>query len=505
VRPEGIIGDVPAPAPYLHALRGDARGFADWVRSHPEHPWSKAGGNLLALADPKSFEAASLDALPRDPEASLDAIVVAAHRAILELDARLLVSLEDRLPHTSRGVAWRRALGAYRHLLAGDVDAVMASSAEVGSTAQEHGWALLRIHGVLLEALAHVLRRDLPRATSSARRASRMAQTERLWMAHYLCGAILARVRRTNGQPHLAQLIASACVEAAPVSYLGWLAWELLFAGAELPELAGGSLLGDAAEALFGALQTGVLPDVSALTARLGGSPHGLDLSALSTLLGSGDDAETREWLHGLRVDSPVALHGVLRPQWARGVTVLALGTPDRRGRRCVAYARPEGHVALSPKGSRPGRPEAIAAALVLAPADGIDRATLFTQAYGFGYRRRLHEASFKVARHEAKKLLSDCAAIQTEGDRLRLEILRPFAVPDPRCEEPLQDRMLRSLAARRGASARELAEHLGVSVRTVQAALQEMKEEGVCVARKLGRRVAYEVEDTTFCELTLV
>ena len=80
-----------------------------------------------------------------------------------------------------------------------------------------------------------------------------------------------------------------------------------------------------------------------------------------------------------------------------------------------------------------------------------------------------------------------------------------PYAVVDPRCQQPFHDVVLRYLAGAGSASAKELASRLDVPLRTVQMALREMTEEGICLAAKEGRRVFYTVEDTTFCSLTVV
>jgi hypothetical protein len=162
-----------------------------------------------------------------------------------------------------------------------------------------------------------------------------------------------------------------------------------------------------------------------------------------------------------------------------------------------LGFATPAEFTRIAPLGARPARPEALAAALTLA-RDGLDRGELFARVYGFPFRKDLHEPSFKVARHQARKLLEGFADIASEGSLVRLRPLRPYAIVDPRCQPPLQDIVLR-------ASAKELAERLEVPLRTVQLALHEMVEDGVCVASKDGRNVEYAVEDTTFCEVTVV
>jgi predicted transcriptional regulator len=73
--------------------------------------------------------------------------------------------------------------------------------------------------------------------------------------------------------------------------------------------------------------------------------------------------------------------------------------------------------------------------------------------------------------------------------------------IPDPRVSQRTSDRVLRLLAERGAASARDAAGALHVSLRTAQAALTELAGSGACDARKAGRNVAYVVEDTVFSE----
>ena len=85
----------------------------------------------------------------------------------------------------------------------------------------------------------------------------------------------------------------------------------------------------------------------------------------------------------------------------------------------------------------------------------------------------------------------------------MRLVARTPFSVPDPRCERPMEDTLLRALAERGGGSAKEIAQTLDVPLRSVQLLLKGLVEDGACLSEKDGRRVAYKVEDTTFHEPT--
>ena len=85
----------------------------------------------------------------------------------------------------------------------------------------------------------------------------------------------------------------------------------------------------------------------------------------------------------------------------------------------------------------------------------------------------------------------------------MQLEVLQPFVVPDPRCQRAHEDRVLQRMATSAGASARELATGLGISLRTVQDVLRDLVETGACQQHRDGRRRIYSVEDTTFQEPT--
>jgi hypothetical protein len=58
-------------------------------------------------------------------------------------------------------------------------------------------------------------------------------------------------------------------------------------------------------------------------------------------------------------------------------------------------------------------------------------------------------------------------------------------------------------LAERGRASAREAAAKLGLSLRLVQSALNELAGSHACVVERDGRRVTYAVEDSVFSEPT--
>jgi hypothetical protein len=312
-----------------------------------------------------------------------------------------------------------------------------------------------------------------------------------------------------GGRPHLAGLIAKACLAGTSPVFGGWLRWELLFAGVVPPAPRSASIAERAATlaSLYLVERAEVDDELRSLASA--SAFHRADFEAVWAATRLDGGLSTAEpWISGETAVTPAVLSGLVPPAWA-GVSLdaapVAIAGPSLPSRRMLGFAVPAELTRIAPLGARPARPEALAAALTLAAPGGVDRAELFARVYGFAFRKEIHEPSFKVVRHQARKLLDGFAEIASEGSIVRLRPLRPYAIADPRCQPPLQEIVLRAIASSGRASAKELAERLDVPLRTVQLALHEMVEDGVCVASKEGRSVEYAVEDTTFCEVTVV
>jgi hypothetical protein len=99
---------------------------------------------------------------------------------------------------------------------------------------------------------------------------------------------------------------------------------------------------------------------------------------------------------------------------------------------------------------------------------------------------------------------LADVGQI-VRGDDLgiTLDLRAPIVLPDVRCTLPIGERVLRALALLSRASAQEAARLLGLSVRTVQKALQELVAESAASSERAGNLVACRLHDTTFTEVT--
>src|SRR4029453_533046 len=93
--------------------------------------------------------------------------------------------------------------------------------------------APLVIEAASLRALALSGSGNLEEATRISRRASRMARTESIPQQEYFANLVLARLRRLNGQTHLATRILQSLLRMASPLWRPWLGWELVMAGAE--------------------------------------------------------------------------------------------------------------------------------------------------------------------------------------------------------------------------------------------------------------------------------
>jgi DNA-binding transcriptional ArsR family regulator len=142
-------------------------------------------------------------------------------------------------------------------------------------------------------------------------------------------------------------------------------------------------------------------------------------------------------------------------------------------------------------------------AACALAGEDGIDEGALFAASYGFTYDVALHGGPFGVTVHRARQRLAEHGSLERAEGIVRLVATSELLLPDPRCAVGSEDRALQHIALGGLASARSIAEALGVSLRSAQQALESLVREGLCGRERDGNAVMYRVEDTTFHEPT--
>jgi hypothetical protein len=221
-------------------------------------------------------------------------------------------------------------------------------------------------------------------------------------------------------------------------------------------------------------------------------------------------------WCAGATGASPAHLHGLLTRVGSapadESAIAYVIAHPEGIRRRiprlawAFAQAPDDGAVAVLPQGRRKqGRVETLVSALALAGDRGMEEAECFADVYEFAYEPEVHKNIFHVLVHRARDYLGDAGTVEVSSGRVHLALARPVLVPDPRCTKPMQDRLLRAVAEQRGATAKDIAHAVGISLRLAQSALQELSADGACLAQRDGRVVRYVVEDTTFSEPTRV
>lgn len=391
--------------------------------------------------------------------------------------------------------AWRRALskrddGPALRLVDRQAALLEGRAVEDGPLADAEGeagrsgLAALVVDAAATRALAALSRGDVDGARHHARRAVRMSRTEELTSQQYLAGLALARVRRFEQQPHMAIRILAALRRVSPAAFQGWVEHELRMAG-ELSFWPDG-------------------PRLAAARTFAARAPSGLVGADLDALIGLLDPAapspEVEGWRAGRSAQVPRGLLAV-EPAISEHHALVLLA-PD--GATRVLASAPVAASLELVHSSRPGRLETALAVLAFAPEPPAAEA-FFAEVYGFAFEAAVHRGALEVLVHRLREMLGDRGDLNRDRGTIALRVHRPFAVPDPRVKRSLDDAVLRSLAQRPGATAKESAAHAGAPLRSVQHALKRLVEEGACEAKKQGRVVCYRVEDTTFTEPTRV
>lgn len=419
----------------------------------------------------------------------------------------------------------RAQAAAWRRLVTGEWEGARDDAEALENLARKSGDAALVVECAALRALAQTQAGDLEEAKTLARRASRMGRTEAIFEPECTAHLVLARVRRLTGYPHLATRILRTLWDRTPSRFYGWLSWELWMAGArEEGFLLPGSALAfhraaDALHRLLSAADAGDAEGYREAADRLEVAVAELPPFAaeVRALLDANDPAraeaaaDVEAWCRGRVDEAPSALHGVVTRDGAAPEDESAIAyvhaVPGGSARRITRLGWTlidrSATTALPQSRRKQGRNETIVAALALAGPEGLPEAELFETAYEFAYVPETHGSSFGVALHRARKYADGVARIHHEASRVTLEVDRPVLIPDPRCKKPLSDKLLCAIADHRGASPRDIAQAVGVSLRIAQSTLASLSAEGSCVAKKKGRELVYEVEDTTFSEPT--
>jgi hypothetical protein len=335
----------------------------------------------------------------------------------------------------------------------------------------------------------------------------------------YLASLVLARVRRLSGRAHLASRIASALARVVPAAWRRWVDWELAFSGTLDGSSAEDAVAGALLRAVLGAAALGQRDAMDAHVAALvqrceGFADLGRDVSALVACVDPratvDPSSEAAAWILGGGGEAPRGLSGVcaaVAPDGETGAAEAWVVAPVGGGARRVlrpglGLAGPLEVVTQSQRKKR--RVERCGAVLALAGARGMTDEELFCASFGFEYDPVIHASAFRVLLHRVRERLDGVATLERAGRQSRLVAHAPFAIADPRTATPIATRLLGLVAARPGASAKELALALGAPLRTVQTALGSLVSDGACEARRDSRQIGYWVEDTTFSSPTV-
>ncbi|MEM9190574.1 MAG: hypothetical protein AAGF12_15420 [Myxococcota bacterium] len=444
--------------------------------------------------------------------------------ALLSFHGEQHLRCHERITELSSANPGSRLLQVGSHLrqcfLSGQSGALIEAATELEAMAMDAQRPAMVVEAAAFRALGELEAGELPQAVGTARRAARMARTEGLAQPEFLANLVLARARRFSNRAHLAVRILTALGEIAPEPWLPWIAWELVAAGAVpvaarlvAASRAPGSVAPRALLSMLDAADAGDLAgfhhharraseafqDHAPLRSELHRIWVGLDVTKdLSSA-----EPTLRAWALGEGVAPPSGTMAIslLPRDNADDVVAFVVALHDARSRRVFGRG-----LGLSPDAvdaAKPGRLEAALSVLALA-AEPMEKPEFFRAVYGFEYKREIHEGPLEVLIHRVRKAAGDRLDIDRQERLISAKVLKPFSIPDPRCAKPLDERLLTTLAERRGGSAKDMAKALGVPLRTVQGVIRNLADDGACLVEKQGRRVVYKVEDTTFSDPTM-
>lgn len=529
----GASGDFADSERCIAELEGDPSAEANaWVLALRAQRWH-AQPDKGSLPTRSALEAFVHEA-PSARNAAVLACTEAIKKAIIghrvdELDA--WTELQQRLAVDSDdgwALAWTKMSLAWFALAKGQLADVEKLAEEAQALASNHGIAPALIEATVIRSLCAEALGDVVEATALARRSSRMARTEDLPQWQYLANLVLARMRRLNGLPHLTTRILRPLHQVAPASWHGWIAWEALMAGAlgfgtdielddandpsgevrGLQRFVDSAARGNAAEFQAAAEALSALGSAWSSRTRDGS----LALAAVDARIGlDGVDPELSAWCAGRDVTPPAVIRGLCidlesdrsDPGPAAFVVSGPMAGPTRRvaglGERVVETDARVRRV----RGTAERTPTTLAA-MALGGEQGLLRADLFRMVYGFDYDQGVHRGLFKSLIYRVRKDLGDWGELRAEGDdRYVLELNRTLVIPDPRCEQSLEDVVLRTLGRSGAQSAKEAATHMGVPLRTAQKMLKRLVDDGALIVERVANDVTYRIEDTTFSEPT--
>ncbi|MBN8612950.1 MAG: winged helix-turn-helix domain-containing protein [Deltaproteobacteria bacterium] len=426
------------------------------------------------------------------------AAYLAMRRAVTSLDHALLESLGH--------VVWPRVA---THARAWASFASAGARIDLPRTQGTDALSIaLAVDALVLDATRPVegLASGAARALGLAREAAALAGGADQPHAQYQAYLALARARRHTGRVPMATRLVASLLRSAPSTYRAELAWEAFLVGLRdrvegdalaLSHAIAAATAGD--RALFDAASLSLLARTS--SARVRHAEARALLTAIDPFVPFANlDRRTFDFVSCLRADLEGLEGAVIDASDPDAPIAIAIVSPTGV-RRFLAPGRGLlGRIPQVSASEHGGRTETAILTLAAAPT-GLDEESFFRAVYGFAFKKALHDGVLRVLLTRVRQAIEPHARLVREGDRLRLVVEAPFTLVDPRVATRADNAVLRAIASDRALSAKEIAERTGLPLRTVQAELGRLVDEGVCRREKDGRNTEYLVEDTVVRE----
>jgi hypothetical protein len=461
---------------------------------------------LSALAELRALN--GVGPAPVEPPVGELGHLLRTRRFVLAHDAASLarVALEAPPRIASLASGWARAL-------AGESPELASRASERPPPSSSEALELaLRVEALVLAAWPAWASDEDARALGLVREAAALAGRADQPHAQYLAYAALARARRRMGRVPMATRLLGSLLRGAPPSYARWLAWEARLVG--LLEVRGPEP--DAIGALLAAARAGPRPAFEAACASCAALPGAhasfrVEADAIAAALDPARDpatmeARARAFVLGERSDLLSGLEAIaIDPTDVDAPLAWVRIGPEGARRVLAPGAALAGRDAVRVEATERGGRTENAIVVLAAHAAGLDEDAFFRAVYGFTFKKAIHDGVLRVLLTRMRQALEPHASLAREGERLRLAVRAPFWILDPRVASRADNLVLRAIATERTVSAKEVAERTGLPLRTVQAELARLLDEGVCTRTKDGRSTEYAVEDTVVREPTRV
>ncbi|MEL7370948.1 MAG: helix-turn-helix domain-containing protein [Myxococcota bacterium] len=344
-------------------------------------------------------------------------------------------------------------------------------------------------HGELLldaQTLVVLLRtfEDLP-PIREARRLARMSESEGFVDREAIAALCLARTRRLEGRPWLAQRIMAIAVVPAGLAPL---------------KQCEGEMVGDVGHALHQAL-TNADPraELQTWAAQRQHTLWRRDATIVQQIYGLADtvDPVVDAWRRGDVHQTPRGFRDpatldkrfmiLLRPgRSAIRIAPASLFDPALKTARDTT-------INLTPKLSMS------LAAIAFTGQEGLSKSQWTTMVRGTDQPQSEVASLTRVIRHRIRRALPEGLTLESDAVHLRLRVERPALMDDPLGTVTLEERILAYLAWCPNEGTQGISEAVGAPLRTVQTALAALVESGVCRQVRDQRQIHYRIDDTGF------